>query len=981
MADAPILKFSIFAPPVPRQKAGARIPAGAPFGEDGFILTGSKRPRSPSMETDSGMELDGDVVPTVVDGMDVVATPAVARDTFDDGNRVSTTEAVEITYGTVAGVSGPAAPPADVAERVGPVDQETVYGDLTKAKAAFKIREPMRGTWSDATLRSGTTYTTFFSNGLVYAGKAVRTNAAGATFYEADLDRPIHDGRPVENFLRALADGVNVFFYYPDVVVQNVDEKGRAVGKGIRVHAMTYQQLMDNLDANGLKPPPFMYRVSTTVNSSTGGVETSERMQMISTDDDVRQLFSDTGSNFGLQHPVVFVHAEQAWRDQMDVPSKALRFYSEADLAGSEEALLGGLIDDSDPKRKKKTRSALKKVRIMQGEVASSPAAAAARGMSVDKAIEQIILNIRFSVHTSRNPGWDGAQALESVIAELEQLRETIRASATDAEEKADLAALQKERKDEEKTARDIELLRATRVRAEKRMQKAGTDAPKMREVRKAVLGEIRQTIRARVRPTFVIPNDVKAAVNSLTLDWTRVREAVRGRISDLETRTASAATADIPLLRAVEKAISENNGTPSDDDITLEKIHSLVGMRADLFSLVTPVANADAIKKIAQTLFESKEAEGALPKSSSASQIIPGIKEAAAAVLAFSEPMDDEALAAAERRDEAEETKAALASRNRTRATRGVMTGRTHSAAGRAGRAMGVNATFIWVGCYEPLPSDDPNASVDDAVPKVKTFMFPMSKSVSWENIVGENGSLMFVDGSIFYPAVLEEAVGASDPTDPSSWNMVDPSVLRALRPVNDPLASVADVQSKLTPSANGKPATVAFFVSSPFVFKRMEVSTRGRRAAGAGDQLFAMSYADMYSFSEMGLADPRKRWENFWYNPRSKNEDGIEAHGTEIEFGGYYPLVSQTDFHTWRSMVENGSLQVVRIEPSLQTRDEKKMMAAAMREALRLDQEAGSASETSSPVASPPAIPERPRRRIVESDDEGESPPPLFQ
>jgi hypothetical protein len=141
------------------------------------------------------------------------------------------------------------------------------------------------------------------------------------------------------------------------------------------------------------------------------------------------------------------------------------------------------------------------------------------------------------------------------------------------------------------------------------------------------------------------------------------------------------------------------------------------------------------------------------------------------------------------------------------------------------------------------------------------------------------------------------------------------------------------------------------------------------------------------LYEFDELGLEIPEKRWQLFWYNPRSKNDDGIVAHGETIVWRGHYPLVSQTDFITWRSMVENGSLTVVRIPPMLQTRDEKKMMALARAEAERLDAEAvgsvskgSSPTESSSPVeATPPEEPVR-RRRVIDDSDDDDTPPSIF-
>lgn len=998
MATAPILEFSIFGPPEERPKANAgermRLPVGAPIDDEGgnsAVVTGSKRRRPDSMELDTAMDLDDEtVVPSVINGMDVIATPAVKREDFDGGNRLYSTQAAEITQGTTTGLSVATPPPVHLWGRTDPPLEEPLYTRLIRERTKFRIREPMRGSSSDATLLAGSAYTTFFSSGLVFAGKVMRRTANGAVFYEADFERPIHEGRPIENFLRALAEGITVFYYYPDVVVQRVDDNGKAVGKGILVHATDADQLMTNLELNGLKRPPFMYRVSSIANPETGEFKTFERMEIVATNEQLEQLFSDTVSNFGLHNPVLFVHNDQEWRDQMVVPRKALRFFSEADLANAETALIGGLIDDRDPRRSTKSRAALKKVRVLQDEVANSPAAAATRGMTTDKAIEQVILNLRLAAQLSKDQGSAEAKALATGAADLEALREALREGAADEEQRAQIESMKKERATLKNTERDIELLRYRRVKADKQMSKTGTGAPTIRGVRKAVLEELKQSVRADARSTFVMPEEVTRAVYALTLDWSRVKAGVQERYNELIKRSGPSPTqstaADIRILEGVLAAVVENSGTPDADNITLAKIHVLVHARPDLFSLVTPFVSSNGVKTVVRTLLDSAQAASSISKRASAKAAITGVKDAAAVALALSEPLNEEELAVAEARDEAEDTKAAQASRNRTRAVRSVMSNRTNSSDGRPSRLTGIPATFLFFGSFEPLSSDDPNATDDDAVPNVRSFPFPMAKGVSWENITTERGSSMFLEGSIFYPAVLEEPVGSADPDHPSTWQMSAPAVLRALRPVDRPLFAVSEVQAELAPTASGEPSTVAFFVSSPFFFKVMEKSIDGRRASGSRQAHYAFEYSDM--LKELGLGGSEMRWQLFWYNPRSRNDDGIVAYGNTIEWQGHYPLVSQADFITWRSMVENSSLTVVRIPPTLQTRDEKGMMRLAREKVESLaakttgsDSKEGTASETSSPaVPTPPVEPVR-RRRVIDDSDDDDTPPSIFE
>jgi hypothetical protein len=635
MAAAPILEFSIFGPPEERPKADAgeqmRLPVGAPLDEEGgssAIVTGSKRRRSDSMELDTAMNLDDEtVVPSMINGMDVVATPAVKSEVFDGGNRLYSTQAVEISQGTTRGLSVHTTPPSRLSGRNDPPIDETLYTRLIRERTKFKIREPMRGSSSDATLLAGSTYTSFFSSGLVFAGKVMRRSANGAVTYEADFERPIHEGRPIENFLRALAEGIPVFYYYPDVVVQRVDEDGRAVGKGVLVHATDADNLMTNLELNGLRRPPFMYRVSGVTDPETGDVKTFERMEVVATNEGLEQLFSNATSNFGLHNPVLFVHSDQEWRDQMAVPRKALRFFSEADLANVETALVGGLINDSDPRRSTKSRAALKKVRILQDEVARSPAAAATRGMTTDDAIEQVILNLRLAARLARDQGSAEVAALAKGAADLEALREALRAGAADEEQRAHLESLKKERTALKNTERDIELLRYRRVKADKRMGKAGSGAPTIRGVHKAVLEELKQSVRADARSTFVMPEEVAAAVRALTLDWSRVKTGVQERHDDLLKRSGPSPTrsaaADIRILEGVLAAVAENDGTPDADNITLAKIHVLVYTRPDLFSLVTPVVSSSGVKTVVRTLFDSARAAPSLSKRASAKAAI----------------------------------------------------------------------------------------------------------------------------------------------------------------------------------------------------------------------------------------------------------------------------------------------------------------------------------------------------------------------
>ena len=807
------------------------------------------------------------------------------------------------------------------------------YEEMETARVSFQIREPLAGVTSSATLRPGAAFHTFFSPGLVYEGKVTRTTATGARYYEPDTDKPVHVGRPMQNLLNALAKGVRMFYHYPSVVVQRVSPKGKPVGKGVQIGVLDIDQLNESLALNNMTTPAFAYRARVEPDELRNTSRIVQRMAPLFTTKDLEAVFRDTASNFGLRNPVIFVHSDESGRETMPVPDKALRVYSETDLSNAEDALVGGLIDDNNPVSKATTKKAIKKMRAMKEQLVSSPVVAHQRGLDVLSAIDQVIMDTRAAVDRATYPSGPEARALRNVIDSLSQISDAIRKEAqaqemhTEQEE-----TLMQKRKQSELDER-LQLLRYRRVMAEKKM-KSRTAAPRMADVRKAVLNELRESLSPGARAVFVMPESVIDAVSKLRLNWSGVQKEAEARLVSLQQRAGPSPTKkeaeDTAMFEKVLSVIRVGLAEKS-DDTALKGVYDAVRKRPDLFSAMSPTIDVPAISLLVAQFFDDPSAREYLPKDPSVKNTATAVRDSALLALAFSEDVDDREMAALDAEKEAAEATQATVSRSRTKSVRSVMTGRSLTSDGRAARNQGVPVAFLMFGAYE-APADE-QVAIDEGTPQVKSFQFPMQKDVTWENIVDANGTQMFRQGSLFYPAKLEEAVGSAEPDAPSSWQLSASAVLRALRPVNNPLSTVQEVQAALRPRKDGEAETAAFFVSSPYVFHKMEMSSGkdGRRSTGTTTAYYAIQYSDMAEFPEIGVQDNVLRWQLFWYNPRSKPTEDFDVYGKAVVWGSHYPLVSERDFLLWRSVVGTAALKAVRIPPKLQTRDEKNMMALA--------------------------------------------------
>ncbi|MGE0525442.1 MAG: hypothetical protein AB7P49_00155 [Bdellovibrionales bacterium] len=947
--------------------------------EQPVILAGKKRTRRVVLEEeddgieeiDTGMEVEqGVVIPTSVNGRDVISTPALPKDVFAEGSIAIEAEAAEITTSTVVGIS-PSTPSPPQSEMNDVAVSSEDYTEMVKAKITFQIREPFSGTTSSATLRAGAAFSTFFSPGLVYEGEVVRTSANGARYYEPSTDRPLHIGRQMQNLLKSLAAGVRMFYHYPAVVVQRVSEKGKPVGKGVQLSVLNVQQLEESLTANGMASPAFAFQVRSEPDELRNTSRVVQRMAPLRNENDLQAVFRDTASNFGLRNPVIFVHESDSGRETMRVPTKALRVYSETDLANAEDALVGGLIDDSNPASRGKTEKAVKRVRLMKEQVVSSPVVAAQRGLDVSSGIQQVIMDTRIALQNVAVQGGPEARALQNVIDSLTKIVDAIlaerAATSMDVEDEESRAA----QREQARLRENIELLRYRRVMAEKRM-KSKTSAPTMAEMRKAVLNELRESLSPGARAVFVFPEEIVAAVSRLRLNWSAVKLEAETRLTAVLQRAGPSPTPkeaeEERMFEMVLSSIRVGEAEKSDDTI-LKGVYSAVRKRPDLFTAMSPTIATAEVNRVVVKFFDDESAQEYLPKDRSVKNTTSAVKDAALLALAFSEDVDDSEMAEMDAKNEAAEATQATVSRTRTKSVRSIMTGRSTTIDGRVARNQGVPVTFMAFGAYEGPQEDD--MEIDDGVPQTKSFQFPMQKDVKWENIVDANGTQMFREGSLFYPAVLEEAVGSAEPGAPSSWQMSSTPVLKALRPVNKPLASVQEVQAALLPGKTGEAETAAFFVSSPFIFHKMEASAGpdGRSSTGSSTAYYAIQYSDLYEFNE--IMGPRRsaRWQLFWYNPRSKQNEDFTAYGMDIVWKGYYPLVSQHDFLLWRSVVGTAVLKVVLIPPRLQTRDEKKMMELAKKAANDEEEDEKKMMELAKKAAND-----------EEEKEKEESPPPIF-